>query len=836
MNQALAPYLVILFLSVSTTWFLAFFTWRRRQTRAAVPFAITMLFAGIWALFYGFELVSFSLPGKLFWFNLKQLGASALGPSLLLFALQYTNQRVKYSKLLYFVLLLEPIGSQVIFWTNSMHGLAGTPRLLFDVLPFPVLVFEFGIWFWFSIFVGYLLFTIVVMIFLSQLPGANTIYRKQIKLVLAGLLLPWLGGVLSLLGVWQLDLLDVTPFLFPISGLFLALSLFQYKLLGVTPVAYSAIIASIRDGIIILDDSFRIVELNPAALRMLGRKESALIGCNLSDIFPTWDEIISNSNQFDNDQTVEIYYEQGGQYRYLEIHNADVMNKIHVTTGHMLILYDVTERKLAEKARQFSEDRYRTIFETDSAATVILEEDMTISLANEGFVTLSGYARHEIEGKMKWTAFVHPEDLRQMEQYHRERREHEGKAPRQYEFCFLTRDGRLKDVNVSVAIVPGTTISVASLLDITDRKLAEQLLEQRATDLEVEVRTEQERSTIILQNIKDAIVVSDLDLRIVYVNRAFSTVTGYDEEDILGKSVQQLINGRIPMELFQQTVEKAAYWEGELQFIRKNGAVYDAAALLAAMRGGHGQLIGYLISHRDITQNKRLEESRRQFISSMSHQLRTPVTNLKLYADLLQRHFESNRKEQYFKVLNKQIDRLETIIQSILEFSTFADKEQKLQWQQVDWKEMCQDLSSRMQLLAAEKEVTLNFVSDFAALPPYYGDPQRIFQILQELISNAIIFIHSGGNVDVSGGVRIDDSQKWLTISVSDNGPGISSAEQSRIFDRFYRGEAVESGHIPGTGLGLSTAKLIAQAHNGRITLNSMVGEGSTFTLWLPKL
>ncbi|MCP4417436.1 MAG: PAS domain S-box protein [Chloroflexi bacterium] len=712
MNLALTPYLFTLLLSVTITWFLAFYIWRQRQMIAAIPFTIIMFSAGIWALFYAFELIVVTQPEKVFWFNFKQIGGSTLGPSLLFFALQYTNRRVKYPKLLWLLLLFEPIGSQIIFWTNSAHGLGGTPRIVLDALPFPLLAFEYGSWYWFTIFVGYFLFSITIMIFLTQLLDANKIYRKQISLVLIGLLLPWFGNVLSLLGVWGLDVLDVTPFLFPISGLFMALSLFRYKLLGLSPVAYTAVLSSIRDGIIILDDNFRILELNPAALRLLGRKERSLIGHPLAEVLPIWDDMISDKTPFEPDQTVEFYYEHGGQYRYLEAHSANVVNKIHVATGHVLILYDVTKRKLAE-----------------------------------------------------------------------------------------------------------------------------QLLERRATNLEVEVRSEQERSAIILQNVKDAIAVSDLAFRIIYVNKAFSTFTGYSEEEAPGKLSHFFINGRIPKPLrqpLQKAIREASSWEGELQLLRKNGTVYDATVLIAAMRDGNGQLIGYMISHRDITQSKRLEKARRQFVSNVSHQLRTPVTNIKLYADLLQRNFDTSRKEQYFKVLTKQIARLETIIQNILEFSYLEDKQQKQQWQPLNWKNISQDLQSQLQSLATDKAIQLKFKHTLTDLTPYYGDPQQITQILHEMILNAIIFSPSSGQIIVSSEIQIDNSQKWLTISVNDKGVGIPVAEQDLIFDRFYRGKAVRAGQIPGTGLGLSTANLIAQAHNGRIVVKSELDQGSTFTLWLP--
>jgi PAS domain S-box-containing protein len=402
MNLALAPYLFAVYLSVSVCWFLAFYIWRRRQTTAARAFAATMLFAGLWAMFYGLELAAPSLQGKLFWFNFKQLGASLLGPSLLIFALDYAGKRVKYQRLLYSVLLIEPLASQLIFWTNPLVGWGGTPALVTDGLPFPVLMFDYGPWFWFSIFVGYMLFAISVMILLEQLPGANAVYRKQLILIVSGILLPWLAGVLSLFGVGHLEFFDVTTFLFPVSGLLIVWGLLRYHFLGLMPVVYSAVFSSIRDGILIVDDHFRIVESNPAALHLLGLTESALIGQPVSQIFSEWDQSILNDAQSDGTRTQELYYEAGGQYRYLEVHGGDIVgnNVAHsLSAGHVLILYDATARKLAEKLQQLSEDRYRTVFESNTAATLVLEEDMTISLANNRFVTLARRLKEKRNGQ-----------------------------------------------------------------------------------------------------------------------------------------------------------------------------------------------------------------------------------------------------------------------------------------------------------------------------------------------------------------------------------------------------------------------------------------------------
>lgn len=837
MNLVLAPYLFPLYLSTSVCWFLAFYAWRRRQIRAATPFAAVMFSAGVWAFFYGMELIADTLNAKLFWFNLKQLGIVAVAPSVFLATLAFTRLRVAYPRLLLALLLIQPASSIIIFWTNSWHGLAGTPRLVTDVFPFAVLYFEYGPWYWFSLFVSYMLLLLAAMMLLMQVPGANKVYRQQLVLILIGLLLPWLLGSLSLFGFGKLEYLNITTYFLPISAVCLGLGLFRYGLLQLTPVAYSAVFSSIRDGIIVLDNNFRIAELNPAALRMLGLKERELIGQPITGVFPIWEQPQLNPEFFDQIQSREFYYEHGGQYRYLEVHSGPIVSNIQDASGIVLILYDITDRRLAEKARQVSEDRYRTIFETDSAATIILEEDMTISLANDQFARLAGYARHELEGKKKWTAFVHPDDVERMKQYHVKRRQHEDQVPSEYEFRFVDRHNQFKDVFVSVAMVPDSHISIASMLDITDRKLAEQLLEQRATDLEAAVRSEQERSAIILRSVKDAIALSNLSHKIVYVNPAFAQLSGYSAEEALGQLANFILNGRIPAPIWrslQGALADQTVWEGELQFRRKDGRVYDAAVLVAPVRDGRGQLIGYVSSHRDITQAKRLEESRRRFVTNISHELRTPVTNIKLYTELLNRHFDNSRRDRYFATLNEQIERLESIIQNSLEIVYLEDEQKELHREVIHWEMLSESLQTRLQTQAAEKNISLRFGPEIAQLPPIIGDPQRITQAIYELIHNAISFSSAGGQVSVTGEVTKAQAGQFLTLSVSDNGPGIAPAEQARIFDRFYRGKQAETAQIPGTGLGLSMVTLIAQAHNGRLTVQSQPGEGSTFTLWFP--
>ncbi len=161
--------------------------------------------------------------------------------------------------------------------------------------------------------------------------------------------------------------------------------------------------------------------------------------------------------------------------------------------------HDITDRVRAEQALKESEIRYRTIFETTTAATMILEEDMTVFMVNTEFERQSGYTKAEVEKKMKWTEFIADGEgmLERMIEYHYLRRVNEAATPRNYEFRFRDKAGRARDAFMTIAIIPGTRMSVASLLDISERKKAEMELHEREEELEIKSRNLEELNTAL---------------------------------------------------------------------------------------------------------------------------------------------------------------------------------------------------------------------------------------------------------------------------------------------------------------------------------------------------
>jgi PAS domain S-box-containing protein len=206
---------------------------------------------------------------------------------------------------------------------------------------------------------------------------------------------------------------------------------------------------------------------------------------------------------------------------------ATNMLDVPAVNGIVVTTRPIDQRKRMEEAIRESEELYRTVFETTGTATVLIENDATISLANSEFVRLSGFLKEEIEGKKKWTEFVVKEDLNRMLDQHRLRRTDPGLALKHYEFRFLSRSGAIHDIYLTIDVIPGTERSVASLLDITERKRGEE-----------DLITANREYTGLLNQIQDIYYRSDAEGRVVRASRSWASLLGYgDISECLGRSI-----------------------------------------------------------------------------------------------------------------------------------------------------------------------------------------------------------------------------------------------------------------------------------------------------------
>ncbi|HMK08051.1 MAG TPA: GAF domain-containing protein, partial [Anaerolineales bacterium] len=226
------------------------------------------------------------------------------------------------------------------------------------------------------------------------------------------------------------------------------------------------------------------------------------------------------------------------------------------------------------------------------------------------------------------------------------------------------------------------------------------------------------------------------------------------------------------------------------------------------------------------------ERVKAQFVADVSHELRTPLTNIGLYLDLLELS-NDGRRDEYMATLRRETDRLGRLIEQLLSMSHLDTGQAELHLVPTDLNALLKVLVGDRARLIGRKGLRLELLPE-PGLPLVRADPQYLMQVMTNLLSNAVNYTPSGGRITLVTGRTEFDGRHYATLVVRDTGPGIPEDEQDHIFDRFYRGVAARAGGISGTGLGLAISRDIMLRHAGRLTVHSVLGSGSAFTLWLP--
>ena len=231
----------------------------------------------------------------------------------------------------------------------------------------------------------------------------------------------------------------------------------------------------------------------------------------------------------------------------------------------------------------------------------------------------------------------------------------------------------------------------------------------------------------------------------------------------------------------------------------------------------------------DITERKRLEKEKEEFLNIASHEIKTPLTSIKSYAEIVQDLFEeSNSEEQllYLKKLNLQIDRLNDLISDLLDTTKITEGELPLHLRPFDLNELISERISDMEHLSSKHVIRLTAGN----IPPVVADRERISQVLTNLINNAIKYSPKGGNITVTS--QANDGN--VVVSVKDEGIGIGKEMQVKVFDRFFRVSNAQTNTAPGMGLGLYISAGIIYRHKGTISVESEPGQGATFSFTIP--
>lgn len=393
---------------------LAFVAWHRRPSTGAMPFCLLMLAVAEWSLGYTMELASPDLPTALFWDNITWLGAVSAPALWLIFAIQYTDRAKWLTRRNVAILFIEPLIMLLLVWSNEFRGLVESNIRLDVTGPFSVLIMTYGLWYWINIAYSYLLLSLgafLISALIQELFRSARLYRGQAFALLIAMLAPWVGNALTIFGLSPFPNLDLTPFAFTITGLALAWSLFRFRLLDIVPVAREAVIESMSDAVIVVDEQDRIVDLNLAAQRLANSTASQAVGHPFTEIFAAWPELVEHYQDV-SETREEVTMGTNEVTRYFDLRILPLYHRNGQLTvaGRLIVLNEVTEHKRAERALIESEERFRNIFAEAPIGMAVVGLDGTLLQVNKAFCEMLEYREQALMTR-SLSSITHPDDV-----------------------------------------------------------------------------------------------------------------------------------------------------------------------------------------------------------------------------------------------------------------------------------------------------------------------------------------------------------------------------------------------------------------------------------------
>lgn len=602
----------------------------------------------------------------------------------------------------------------------------------------------------------------------------------------------------------------------------------------------AALLAAVRDAVIAVDQNYVITDWNRGAEELYGFTAEEALGQRMDKL------ILNNMSTEEVQDAGRIAYNTGvwrgrsmqrhknGKWMYIDSVVSPLLDKAGQLNGFIGINRDITEQAQAE------ERFYKAFHATPAILAIISLETGKILDINESGERFTGYRREEIVG--------HTAD----ELGHRLYGEQNESLLRQFQEQGFIRDTELrvnsKDGQLRYCLLSMEEIQVNNeqsaliiLVDITPLKETATSLQQVNTELQQrvaqrtgELQNRQAELAALLDAMGDGVIYT-LGEQVQYMNRAMTELSGYQLDELIDKPAQWLLGKELGLiETQKRTSEilrmlqDGRAWRGEGKLTRKDSSRVDVAYTVNALLDGRNDIIGSVILVRDITEEKQLQERKMMFLTNASHELRTPLTNIKTRVYLLQKQPE--RFKDHMEVLEKVTSQMANLVNDLLNVSRFESGVISLQKREIVLQTVL-DTVIRVQQVEAEMNricLTTHVPKDPITLN---ADPDRLLQVVVNLVVNAINYTSVGGKVDVWLDTEQQAGKQQAIIRVTDTGIGIEAQHLERLFEPFYR---VSEGTVTGTGLGLPIAHSIVELHGGTISVESVVGQGTTFTVLLP--
>jgi PAS domain S-box-containing protein len=600
-------------------------------------------------------------------------------------------------------------------------------------------------------------------------------------------------------------------------------------------------IASIDDGVTMIDTFGNITDVNEAGVRMLG------YGSNEDLIGKPFINNIEGRDQGIVAQEMAQAVTEGramktmeyklitvdGRELEVESSSAALFDSRGDLTGFVSVSRDVTQRKAMQEELEESAEKLRTVIETIGDMLFITDQELNLVNVNDVASRMLGFGDRE---QLTGTSIIDAVAEKDRNRFAVDM----GKAlTKKYikdiqEYTLVTTHSSQFDVEANTEILLDSAGMSAGLVitarDVTERKQMQEAL-----------RLSEEKLRTMFESMRDGIVLTGTTGTIIEVNEAAVRMHGYadknamvgrngielvaesDRDRVLEASVKQF-KGENPMELSETHT-----------LVRADGTEFESESSRSVLRDGAGKVVGFIAAERDVTERKRMQEELKrsntelqQFAYVASHDLQEPLRMVSSYLTLLARRYKGKLEsdaDEFIEYAVDGADRMQGLIEALLLYSRVNTRGKSPE--PTDCEDVLKQALNNLQVAIEEKDAEVTH----DPLPGIMADGIQMVQLFQNLIGNGIKFQAEGQRPHVHVSAE-DEGDGWL-FSFRDNGIGIDPQFNERIFTIFQRLQA--RGEYPGTGIGLSVCKRIVERHGGRIWVESEVGKGATFKFTLPK-
>jgi signal transduction histidine kinase len=380
MNPHFNSYSVTLLMAGILALLISFVLFQRNHS-AIKWFAILILLTGVWATSYSFALAGQTLNEVIYWSNLRYIGIALIPPVWLIFCFKFINKTEWLKASSISLILIVPVITLILVWTNDYHHFYYEQVELNTINKINFLSITRGPWYYVHTVYFYFLLGAGLAMLSSKYRRADKVYKKQVRLIIVGVLIPWIANILNLFGIRINEFVDVTPYAFIATSTVISYGLINYKLFDVIPFARGKVLQGIREGMMVLDPETRVVDMNNTMHVILSPITNDIIGIKLNEILHKEYSLHHIINR-KKDSKLEINLKQKNKNRYYEIAITPLHDKENIFIGTLLLFWEITDRKEAAKKLKAQADELEQLNQLKTRIFSIIAHDFRSPLAS----------------------------------------------------------------------------------------------------------------------------------------------------------------------------------------------------------------------------------------------------------------------------------------------------------------------------------------------------------------------------------------------------------------------------------------------------------------------